>query len=457
MLDKVSMGAYFIALIITLLLVLLSDMGVDLALVKKYPEEEEKERASLVLSALLLRILVCAFFSSLFLFLVSFENMPMLREINHVSGPVLLCYWLQSLRLLLIRVLQAEKLFGAYAGTQLLAAALKVVLVTGLFALGDDSLAHVLLCESAAFFVSIIYGLYRLRFLAARPAAPRLEKARELMRFGLPLYMNALLNLGNERSTSYIVAGLGGPISIALYSIAERLADGSRRLFDPFMNVYLPTQTSHFARGEIAAAREFANRSLLWTTFIVAGVTVAFAVVREPVIGLLFTTEYLEVADAAVMFMCALIFRCIQTLLGFLGVAAGFNYMPVKVSLVSSTINIPLAFFLFKAYGYEGAVVALIITQALIGLLYVQGLRAGGQKLDLTRVAILLTVFAVSIAWIIVFDHVLFAAVLAPLFFIAASLLFIPSLRDDLGIVLDKARSHPRLAMVLSGTHRADD
>jgi O-antigen/teichoic acid export membrane protein len=157
------------------------------------------------------------------------------------------------------------------------------------------------------------------------------------------------------------------------------------------------------------------------------------------------------------MFMCALIFRCIQTLLGFLGVAAGFNYMPVKVSLVSSTINIPLAFFLFKAYGYEGAVVALIITQALIGLLYVQGLRAGGQKLDLTRVAILLTVFAVSIAWIIVFDHVLFAAVLAPLFFIAASLLFIPSLRDDLGIVLDKARSHPRLAMVLSGTHRADD
>ncbi len=34
---------------------------------------------------------------------------------------------------------------------------------------------------------------------------------------------------------------------------------------------------------------------------------------------------------------------------------------------------------------------------------------------------------------------------------------FGPPLRDDLGIVLDKARSHPRLAMVLSGTHRADD
>lgn len=39
MLDKASMGAYFIALIITLLLVLLSDLGVDLALVRKYPEE----------------------------------------------------------------------------------------------------------------------------------------------------------------------------------------------------------------------------------------------------------------------------------------------------------------------------------------------------------------------------------------------------------------------------------
>lgn len=249
----------------------------------------------------------------------------MLSEIAHVSGPILLFYWLQSLRLLLVRVLQAEKLFDAYGGTQLLAAAFKVVIVTALFVLGDDSLAHVLLCESAAFVISIIYGLSRLRFLTSQPAQPCIGKARELLRFGLPLYGNALLNLGNERSTSYIVAGLGGPIAIALYSIAERFADGSRRVFDPFMNVYLPTQTSHFARGEIAAAREFANRSLLWTAFIVAGVTVAFAVVREPVVALLFTTEYLAVADAAVMFMCALIFRCIQSLLGFFGVAAGFN------------------------------------------------------------------------------------------------------------------------------------
>ena len=369
MLDKESMGAYFIALIIMMLLVLLSDMGVDLALVKKYPEEDETGKASLVFTAFILRVSFCAVFSGLFLFLVSFENIPLLGEVAHVAGPLLLFYLLQSLRLLLLRILQAGQLFGAYAGTQLLAAALKVVLVIALFTLGDDSLAHVLLCESAALVASIVYGLSRLGFLTRRPAPPSLTKARELLRFGLPLYMNALLNLGNERSTSYIVAGLGGPIAIASYGVAERLADGARRLFDPFMNVYLPTQTSHFARGELAAAREFANRSLLWTTFIVAGATVAFAVVREPVIGLLFTSEYLEVADAAVMFMCALIFRCIQTLLGFLGVAAGFNYMPVKVSLLSSTINIPLAFFLFKAYGYEGAVVSLIITPAQIGLL----------------------------------------------------------------------------------------
>ena len=101
--------------------------------------------------------------------------------------------------------------------------------------------------------------------------------------------------------------------------------------------------------------------------------------------------------------------------------------------------------------------VALIITQALIGLLYVLGLRVGGQRLDLAPVAILLTVFAVSIAWIIVFDHVLFAAVLAPLFFIAASLLFIPALRDDLAVVLEKARSHRLAPAVLSGSHRAED
>jgi hypothetical protein len=55
MLDKESMGAYFIALIIMMLLVLLSDMGVDLALVKKYPEEDETGKASLACLSLLIR------------------------------------------------------------------------------------------------------------------------------------------------------------------------------------------------------------------------------------------------------------------------------------------------------------------------------------------------------------------------------------------------------------------
>ncbi len=456
MLDTESMGAYFIAFIVTALLVLLSDFGVDIALVKKYPEKDEGEQTALLRSAVIWRFFVCALVSVLYFALSTVEGVPMIRDIAHITAPVIVFYWLQSFRALLLRALQAQHLFDVYAGTQLLAAALKVILIAALFVAGTDSVAIVLWCECATFFASIVYALARMQLRIGKPAPPSLGDALELLRFGFPLYLNALVNLGNERAAGYVVAGLGGPVAMAYFGVAERLADAGRRLFDPFGNVYLPAQTKYFADGDIAAAKEFANRSLLWVTFIVAGGTIAFAVIREPVIGLLFTQKYISVADTAVFFMCALVLRCIQVLLGYFGVAAGFNYMPVKVSLLSSVIGIALILLFFTWYGYQGAVIALVITQAMIGTMYVIGLHRGGVSLDITPVVVLLSGFAAALSWILPFDHLWFVAAGAPLFFLVFSLMFVPTLRSDLAIVFDKVRRNGLAERVRQQTAKFD-
>ncbi len=440
MLDTESMGAYFIAFIVTALLVLLSDFGVDIALVKKYPEKDEGEQAALLRSAVIWRFFICSVVSALYYALSTVEGVPMIRDIAHITAPVIVFYWLQSFRALLLRVLQAQHLFDVYAGTQLLAAAFKVILIAALFVAGSDSLAIVLWCECASFFTSIVYALTRMQLRIGKPAAPSFGNVAELLRFGVPLYMNAIVDLGNERASGYIVASLGGPVAMAFFGVAERLADAGRRLFDPFCNVYLPAQTKYFADGDIKAAKQFANRSLLWVTFIIAGGSIAFAVIREPVIALLFTQKYVSVADTTVILMCALVLRCIQVLLGYFGVAAGFNYMPVKVSLVSSVISIALTLLFFTWYGYHGAAIAMVITQALIGAMYVIGLRRGGVSFDMSPIIVLLAGFAAALAWVLPYSHNWIVMVGAPVLFLIFSLVFVPTLREDLAIAFEKLR-----------------
>lgn len=456
MLDTQSMGAYFIAVIVTALLVLLSDFGVDIALVKKYPEKGEQEQASLLRSVVVWRFAICSIVSALYFALSTLEGVPMIRDIAHITAPVILFYWLQSFRALLLRALQAQHLFDVYAGTQLLAAALKVILVAALYFGGSDSLAAVIWCECATFFISIVYALARMQLRIGQPAPPSFGNVLELLRFGWPLYMNALVNIGNDRASSYIVAGLGGPVAMAFFGVAERLADAGRRLFDPFGNVYLPAQTKYFADGDIKAAKKFANRSLLWATFLVAGGTVVFAAIREPLIQLLFTEKYVPVADTAVIFMCALILRCIQVLLGFFGVAAGFNYMPVKVSLVSSVISVALTVGLFKLYGYQGAAIALVITQAVIGIMYAVGLHRGGVALDMSPIIVLLSGLAAALAWILPYVDSLAVMIGAPVLFFVFSFVFAPTLRDDLGVVFTKIRRQGIIGNIEPQTSKID-
>ena len=69
-----------------------------------------------------------------------------------------------------------------------------------------------------------------------------------------------------------------------------------------FVNVYLPMQTNLVAASEIHEAKQLASRSMLWIAFIISGITLAFAIVREPVFVLLFTSKYAAAADTAVMF-----------------------------------------------------------------------------------------------------------------------------------------------------------
>ena len=91
-LDKESMGLYFIALMVTFLLKLLSDLGVDLAFVKQYPEETDQGKNNLLRSAFAIRVLSCCLVSALYVAIESSRVIPFINLISHLTFLTLTLY-----------------------------------------------------------------------------------------------------------------------------------------------------------------------------------------------------------------------------------------------------------------------------------------------------------------------------------------------------------------------------
>jgi len=380
------MGLYFIALMVVFLLKIVSDIGVDLAFVKQYPEENEQGKSNLLRSAFAIRTFSCTIVSIIYLLVEHSGIVSFINDIAHVTTLTLAMFWLHSFRELLLRLLQAEQIFTTYAGVQVLAAILKALLVLTLLLVSDVTVNMVLMIEVFAFAASITFAVTRIRDKLTAAATAKFQGGGHLLKFGYPLYLNALLNLGNEKVSQYIVAGFGGPVTMAFFGIAERLADAGTRLFESFANVYYPAQTSNFANNDKLRATDMAVQSLMWVSFILASAIVAFTIIREPVIELFFTEKYLSAANAAAMFFGVLLLRSTQTLMGYYGVAAGLKFLPVRVSIVSSVFNIITCFIAFKTYGYQGAIAALLATQLLMNILYHYWLGKAGFPINVKPV-----------------------------------------------------------------------
>jgi len=432
LLEKEAMGVYFIALMVAFLLKLMSDLGVDLAFVKQYPEATGSKKNDLLFSAFTIRLLSCITVTLIYIAVENSELISFINDIAHLTTLTLTLYWMHSFRELLLRVLQAQQVFSVYASVQVLAAILKALLISCLLFIDTVTVKLVLGIEIFAFVISIAYGSNKIRSTIRQTFSASATAISSILRFSYPLYLNALLNLGNEKVSQYIVAGFGGPLSMAYFGVAERLADAGTRLFESFANVYYPTQSGYFAEGDKEAARNFANNSILWTTFIITSGIVAFTIIREPVIVLLFTEKYISVANPAALFFVVLLLRSTQTLMGYFGVSAGHKFLPVKVSLISSVVNIILCLYMFKLFGYQGTIVALVITQLLMNALYYHWLKQSGHHLSVTPMITICGICTGATALTFLLkDHFWLSLIIFPLF-VLLTLILIPRLRQDI-------------------------
>jgi O-antigen/teichoic acid export membrane protein len=444
LLDAHALGLYFIALMMVFLLKILSDAGIDLAFVKQYQDKNQRGKSCLIFSAFTFRTISCIAVSSLYLLVESTRTISFLNDISDVTALTLTMFWMHACRELILRLLQAERHFSAYATVQVIAALLKALLIFSLFALDDVTVGTVLKVEIFAFVVSIVFAAYSTRGLLRNALKSNLRGGKALLLFGYPLYLNALLALSTEKATQYIVAALGGPVVVAFYGISERLADAGRRLFESFANVYYPSQAENFAQENKKKATTLAEQSILWVAFVICSVIVSFAILRNPLIELIFTADYLSAANAAVGFFGVLLLRSTQILMGYFGVTAGLIFLPIRVSFYSGIVNLALCLVLFKTYGYEGAVAALLATQLLMNILYRHWLAKAGLPIDVKPSLTIVMFCVISVVFIFVMAERFYLTLFIFPLFVFTCLWSHPALATGLKSITEQARLHLR-------------
>lgn len=432
LLDERHIGFYFIVLLVIFLLKIISDFGIDLSFVKLYADKNTDDQNVLFTEALILRVLICTAVSFIYLTVESSGYIDLIQEISHSSHWILLLYWAHSLRELLLRTLQASYRFAAYAKALVSSAALKLCFFVFLSKWADVNLSSVLFFELVAVTVSLMFCIFSIQSVSRLSPNISTNGMKRILGFGFPLYLNSFLNLGNEKVTEYIVASTGGPIAMAFFGISSRLADAGTHMFSAFANVYLPTQTNNFSNDRESDAVDLANRSLTWVSYLCCTVIVGFSVFSVEIITLIFTERYSAVSSAVLMFFGVLLFRSLHTIMGYFAIAGGHKYLPMRVSFFSSLFNIAMSIQLFQHFGYQGAVAAILLTQAIMSAIYFVLLRRLGYHLHIAPVIYLAIGCLISVVAI----HLIIEWALLKLFvlilFSLSSLALIPQLRSDI-------------------------
>jgi len=341
---------------------MLSGLGLDLTLVKFVSSKgRDEETTNIFIPILVLRTVQLVLVSSIF-YLVSDLILPLFDErIKQFVFFIIILFSLGTFRDLFFYLLQGLNLFRKYALAQVLSALTKFLLIllfTKTYILTVEMLIFIeIFCYSLTILVLVIF----MPFSEIRHFELNRETLRKILYFGIPLYLNDILTVINNRINTFIIAAFLNTASIANFEVAKKIPEAFERIFQSFIVVYFPKLSELFSLKKNDDAQKLMNQSLsFFSVGILFLVTFVFLFQQE-IMNLVFSEEYLIAALAFALLMVNFFLRTISNIMGYSLVSAGYSSAPVKINSVTSIISILGGLIMVPAFGFIGAVYAILI------------------------------------------------------------------------------------------------
>lgn len=259
----------------------------------------------------------------------------------------------------LAAVLQGYNRFARIAFSQILNAALKLVLTVLLVA--------TLRLGMSGWLLSFVlgYGVAVCAQIAMLPMRPRvsfsLRHFRLLFAFGRNLGLNNLLSFAFRRTDRLLVGGMVSSAAVAAYSAANRLPTTVHKLYDAFRKVYFPVYAELHGRHAHSQKERLTSVTVSVLSFGVVLVSLIVVLFRTEIVLLVFTEEYLDSATALGLLMLPLSVGLIQNVYSATLIAADYPAEPFKINVIGMSVNLGANLLLIPIFGFYGAVYARIV------------------------------------------------------------------------------------------------
>ncbi|MCD4671521.1 MAG: oligosaccharide flippase family protein [Anaerolineaceae bacterium] len=188
-----------------------------------------------------------------------------------------------------------------------------------------------------------------------------LAKLKQMLRFGLPLYANYILDFTFNQAGTFIIGALLGPANIAFFEYARKIPDSLEMLYNAFRQVYFPFLSKLFGTGRKGEASHMLNHSIRLISFFGIFGTLVALLFGEEIIVMLFSEEFLPSVPAFYVLMINLTLIIIDHTLGYSLVAVGESNKPILINSARAIVTLGAYLLLIKPLGIVGAAISTIL------------------------------------------------------------------------------------------------
>lgn len=361
--SKEQFGTFLLLQVIVYSLVMISDLGINLAVTRAIASAAEGEQGRIISASVTLKLLTIALATTLimgcggYLFAVA-----RIGTMEKLMVPLNLLFVLESLFAFDCAVLQGLQRYRVLALSQVILSVLNLLLTALLLMQFREGLFALIYARQLSLALAVFYQL------KAMPDGIRLflnrKTVQDVLTFGLPLGLNNIMTFIFMRIDTLIIGSLLNPVGVAYYGTAGKIPDAGRQMFESFRSVYFPHVVELFARKRQDVAVQVLETTLRSVTFVAACCLIIVSLFNEEIVTLLFTKNYLACAPIMELLMVAMTLSLIGYTLGTSLVAAGYSKLPMLINTVDTAVALVANIIMIPRYGITGAACAAILARA---------------------------------------------------------------------------------------------
>ncbi len=368
LLQPENYGVYSVSLVVSNVLLLFTDFGIDTAFVKYVSKFNTLKREEIVrevvIKGLMLKILIVSAVS-IVNYLFAFELSTLLAErpelSYYVSLTAILTFStaLANSSLAIITALRRMKLRSAIMVIQSLTklALSPLLVLVGLGVLGA------LLGHIASYVVSCVAGLtIILNYVRLRKPSEGIVRSSDLIRFGLPLYLSSMLSIVLQRFQYVMLARVATNAELGNMNAANQFISLITLTIAPFSITLFPVFSGLEVRGAWRDINKLLNNVLKYMCLFTVQVALMIGAFSQDVVrfiyGRLYVTAPLYLTLMSIGYVYAPFTVTLTALLSGLGRTKDLLYS----SIIQLLVMMPASYLLILTAGPEGYAVALSLT-----------------------------------------------------------------------------------------------